>query len=73
MKVSELIELLQECSPDDEVRIEQPSHDYWKTVLAVEIRHVEPVTVSESAYHNEMQLDEEGEIGIVLLASSSHF
>ncbi len=56
MKVKELIAMLQEHSPDDEVLIEQPSRDYWRTILAAPIREVQATRVSYSLYHETNQL-----------------
>ena len=37
MKVSDLINILSQFNPDQEVRIAQPQHDYWHSTAAVDI------------------------------------
>jgi hypothetical protein len=51
MNVAELIELLKDCDPDEEVMVAYKSGDYWKTVLAGNIKGLESGRVTESAYH----------------------
>jgi hypothetical protein len=53
MKVSELIEQLQNLDPDMEVMYEHPSHDHWRTVLASEVSRVEENTVRYAEYHRQ--------------------
>lgn len=53
MKVSELIEMLQDCNPDQEVVFAHPAHDYWKTTLATAVDRVELDFVKESSYHQQ--------------------
>jgi hypothetical protein len=38
-----------------------PSHDYWRTELASEVRHLEEQRVKYSAYHSTMQTVDEDE------------
>lgn len=45
MKVKELIEELGKFDPEADVRMEQPSGDYWGTVLAVPIYKGELTTI----------------------------
>ena len=58
MKVSELIELLENLDPEMEVMFEHPSHDYWRTVLASDILRVEENTVRYAEYHRQHVLAE---------------
>jgi hypothetical protein len=48
MKVWDLINELQTFDGDAEIRISQPTHDYWHTIDAVEIDYVDEVVVGES-------------------------
>ena len=56
MKVSELIDLLQDEDPDMEVHFAAPSHDYWKTTLAPAARSVTTTRISHSAYHQDWKI-----------------
>ena len=58
MKVSELIERLQNLDPDMEVMFEHPSHDHWRTVLASEVSQVSENTVRYAEYHRQYVLAE---------------
>ena len=53
MKVSELIERLQNLDPDMEVMFEHPAHDHWRTVLASEVSQVSENTVRYAEYHRQ--------------------
>ena len=59
MKVSELIQLLEDQDPDAEVAIQQPTHDHWRTQLANTVRGVEVVPVKHSAYHDAEAIEDE--------------
>ena len=54
MKVKELLELLKGYSPEEEVRIVRPTHDYWGRNVVVSISNVAPVTCTHSTYHDEL-------------------
>lgn len=58
MKVSELIERLENLDPEMEVMFEHPSHDHWRTVLASDILRVEENTVRYAEYHRQHVLAE---------------
>ena len=58
MKVSELIERLQNLDPDMDVMFEHPSHDHWRTVLASEVSQVSENTVRYAEYHRQHVLAE---------------
>ena len=58
MKVSELIERLENLDPDMEVMFEHPAHDYWRTVLASEVSQVSENTVRYAEYHRQYVLAE---------------
>ncbi len=58
MKVSELIERLQNLDPDMDVMFEHPSHDHWHTVLASEVLQVSENTVRYAEYHRQHVLAE---------------
>jgi hypothetical protein len=58
MKVSELIERLQNLDPEMDVMFEHPSHDHWRTVLASDILRVEENTVRYAEYHRQHVLAE---------------
>ena len=58
MKVSELIERLENLDPDMEVMFEHPSHDHWRTVLASEVSQVSENTVRYAEYHRQHVLAE---------------
>lgn len=45
MIVSELIKALSEFDPDSEVRISQPTHNYWRDIMAQTIDEVAEVVV----------------------------
>lgn len=51
MTVSELIRQLEDYDGDSEVMISAPSHDYWGTQLANEVRECDIATVRYSEYH----------------------
>ena len=53
MKVSELIERLENLDPDMEVMFEHPAHDHWRTVLASEVSQVSENTVRYAEYHRQ--------------------
>lgn len=63
MKVSELIEHLQQYDGEVTVHVAYPSGDYWKTVLAPTVAHVDQGFVKLSNYHDKPALvtDEEAE------------
>jgi hypothetical protein len=48
MKVWDLINELQTFDGDAEIRIAQPTHNYWHTINAVEIDFVDAPAVGES-------------------------
>ena len=52
MKVSELIEQLQQMNPDAEVHYAYNYGDYWKTTVAPQVTTVFEGTVRHSTYHN---------------------
>ena len=58
MKVSELIERLQNLDPDMDVMFEHPSHDHLRTVLASEVSQVSENTVRYAEYHRQHVLAE---------------
>ena len=58
MKVSELIERLENLDPDMEVMFEHPAHDHWRTVLASEVSQVSENTVRYAEYHRQHVLAE---------------
>jgi len=51
MTVKELIDRLSKLDPDDEVRIAQPTHCYWRRTMAVEISQVNHQLVEHSDYY----------------------
>lgn len=52
MKKQDLLDLINSLPDDADIRMERPSHDYWRTVLAIEVTGVEEVKVKPSAYHD---------------------
>lgn len=56
MTVEELIEVLENFPLDMEVRVANPSHDYWGTLLASEIEEVEQGQTKYSSYHSKEQV-----------------
>jgi hypothetical protein len=52
MTVKRLIGLLSQLPDEAEVRIRQPSHDYWRTMLAGEVRSVQVESLQWSDYHS---------------------
>ena len=54
MLKEDLIALLNAIPDGSDVRIEQPTHDYWKTHLAIEITSLDEVRVAATAYHNNL-------------------
>lgn len=58
MKVSELIERLQNLDPEMDVMFEHPAHDRWRTVLASDILRVQENTVRYAEYHRQHVLAE---------------
>lgn len=77
MLKEDLIALIQDNVPDGaDVRFLQPSHDYWRTQLAIDIGTVEELPVKVSAYHggvlaviDEEKLDPEEEHQLVYVLS----
>lgn len=52
MLKSELLELLERIPDNAEIRINQPTHDYWRTHLAVDITDITEESVKPSTYHD---------------------
>jgi hypothetical protein len=48
MTIYELIKALSNFDGDTEIRIAQPTHNYWHTIDAVEIDYVDETVVGES-------------------------
>lgn len=48
---AELIALLRDVPDEAVVMMTRPSHDYWRTTLAVPIQSVEPALIQPSEYH----------------------
>ena len=72
MKVSELIERLENLDPEKEVMFEHPSHDHWRTVLASEVSQVSENMVKYAEYHRQYVLaddyeEDEPRIKVVLI------
>ena len=72
MKVSELIERLENLDPEMEVMFEHPSHDHWRTVLASEVSQVSENMVKYAEYHRQYVLaddydEDEPRIKVVLI------
>ena len=57
MLVGELVKYLEDFNPFTEIRISQPTHDYWHTIDAVTIDYVDETVVGESGQIYDMQLD----------------
>ena len=53
MRKSELMQLLEGVPDDADIRIDQPTHDYWRRHLATDISAVDEVKVKASAYHDD--------------------
>ena len=53
MLKEDLIAMLNTIPDGSDVRIEQPTHDYWKTHLAIEITSLDEVRVKPTSYHND--------------------
>jgi hypothetical protein len=61
MKVSELIDKLQQQDPNAEVHFAYNSGDYWNTQVAATVDEVQLARVTHSAYHDMdkvMELDD---------------
>ena len=59
----DLLQALNEVPAGAEIRIAQPTHDYWHTQLAVAIKGVVRRVIEHTPYHNADQIvavDEEG-------------
>jgi len=52
MKVTQLIELLQQQDTEKEVRIAVNANDYWRTTLALGVKNIDEGNVKRSDYHN---------------------
>lgn len=48
----ELLALLEQVPAGADVRIDQPTHDYWRTHLAADIRGISEEVTKVSDYHN---------------------
>jgi len=68
MKVRELIEILEDFGPEQEVHIAYNYGDYNKTIVAPAIKGIGECPVKHSAYHNRPILDEDGEENVVILS-----
>lgn len=53
MKKTDLIALIESLPDDADIRFAQPTHDHWRTQLAIDPDRIEEVKVSPSAYHND--------------------
>ena len=51
MRKSELMRLLKDVPDDADIRIDQPTHDYWRHHLATDISAIDEVKVRASDYH----------------------
>ena len=69
MTVQELILELQQFPPEMIVKLEYPSGDYWRTVLAKDISDVDVGNVEYSSYHQTDKVvdEDEDETRILLL------
>jgi len=70
MTVKELIELLHQEDPEAQVHITYNYGDYWRTIVAPRVNHVEEGSVAFSHYHNMPMVSEGGDespIEIVVL------
>ena len=54
MTVKELKGLLESYNDDDEVFMEQPTHDYWRAVAARPVQEARIEEVKHSNYHNSL-------------------
>lgn len=53
MLKEDLLALLETVPAGADIRFDQPTHDYWRSHLAVDITAIDEVKVSPSAYHND--------------------
>ena len=51
MKVSQLIQLLQQQDPDATVYVQEPSHNYWHHQLIKPVMDAEQMAVQEDTYN----------------------
>lgn len=64
--------LLEDFDPDQDVFFAHPSHDYWRSTLASEVRTVCNDTVKHSDYHRQHTIadyDDEDETRDVVVIS----
>lgn len=57
----DLLNALERVPADAEIRLAQPTHDYWRTRLAVSIRSVCQQFIRHTDYHNADAIEEEGD------------
>ena len=57
MLVGELVKYLEDFNPFTEIRISQPTHDYWHTIDAVTIDYVDETVVGESGQIYDAEFD----------------
>lgn len=62
MTIKDLKRLLEHFDDEAEVRIEQPSNDYWKRTLAEAPSKVEWADIEWSAYHQAYKVTEGGKV-----------
>lgn len=61
MTKSELLTLIAALPDNADIRIHQPSHDYWRTSLAINPTQFEEAEITHSSYHNCDAVDDSGE------------
>lgn len=62
MLKADLLALIADLPDDADIRFDQPTHDYWRTHLAIDITAIDEVKVKPTAYHNDedaIQVDDE--------------
>ena len=61
MTKQELIDLLKYLPEDADIRIDHPTHDYWRTHIAMDITAIDEVKIKTSSYHNNMDVVDDEE------------
>ena len=62
MLKADLLALIADLPDDADIRFDQPTHDYWRIHLAIDITAIDEVKVKPTAYHNDedaIQVDDE--------------
>jgi hypothetical protein len=61
MNVRDLIEQLQSCDPEMEVRIDTPTGDFWRSHTAARVDYVDEIECPWTEYHRTYAIPSDGD------------